>query len=223
MPDAPPSIVHPGAYPVPDARQALSRNGLSPRPELASSIVTAVPASSNSTLFAIRASALYMLRDCQSCRAGSGSPVHLRWPETTPMGSDTTAPTPTGELRHRVEDRRGRHGHGLQGRNRITGEIVAIKVIAADTAKNPVLLQRFEQEFMAASVLDHPNVVQALDYCGAGAAPVPGHGVRGRRVARPADRAATGALPGGRGRSGSSPRSARGCSAPTSRGSSTAT
>ena len=50
--------------------------------------------------------------------------------------------------------------------NRATGEIVAIKVIAPATAKNPILLQRFEREFRAAKVLDHPNVVKALDYCG---------------------------------------------------------
>src|SRR5262245_14563630 len=60
----------------------------------------------------------------------------------------------------------GGMGTVYKARNRTTGEIVAIKVIAPATAKNPVLLQRFEQEFRAARVLDHPNVVKALDYCG---------------------------------------------------------
>src|SRR5206468_312458 len=35
----------------------------------------------------------------------------------------------------------------------------------------PVLLKRFEQEFRAASRLDHPNIVRALDYGDAGTSP----------------------------------------------------
>lgn len=41
---------------------------------------------------------------------------------------------------------------------------VAIKVMSESTRVNPVLLRRFEQEFRAASRLDHPNMVKALDY-----------------------------------------------------------
>ncbi len=65
----------------------------------------------------------------------------------------------------------GGMGAVYKGRNRATGEIVAIKIVPADTAKNPLLLKRFEQEFKAASVIDHPNVVKAIDYCGTGATP----------------------------------------------------
>ena len=42
----------------------------------------------------------------------------------------------------------------FRGRNRSTGEVVAVKVMAAHIATNPVLLQRFEQEFRAASRLN---------------------------------------------------------------------
>jgi serine/threonine protein kinase len=49
--------------------------------------------------------------------------------------------------------------------------VVAIKIIPPDTAKNPTLIRRFEQEFKAASVLDHPNVVKAIEYCGTGPSP----------------------------------------------------
>jgi serine/threonine protein kinase len=54
---------------------------------------------------------------------------------------------------------------------RSTGATVAIKVLPAETAKNPTLLRRFEQEFKAATLIDHPNVVKALDYCGSGTNP----------------------------------------------------
>jgi len=62
----------------------------------------------------------------------------------------------------------GGMGAVYKGRNRTTGETVAIKIIPADTARNPLLLRRFEQEFKAASQIDHPNVVKAIDYCGTG-------------------------------------------------------
>ena len=41
---------------------------------------------------------------------------------------------------------------------------LAIKVMSEATRSNPVLLRRFEQEFRAASRLDHPNMVKAIDY-----------------------------------------------------------
>ena len=65
----------------------------------------------------------------------------------------------------------GGMGAVYRGRNRSTGQIVAVKVIPPETARNPLLLKRFEQEFKAATLIDHPNVVKALDYCGTGATP----------------------------------------------------
>src|SRR5947209_17525117 len=62
-------------------------------------------------------------------------------------------------------------GAVYRGRNRTTGLVVAVKVIPAETARNPLLLKRFEQEFKAATLIDHPNVVKALDYCGTGPTP----------------------------------------------------
>ena len=44
------------------------------------------------------------------------------------------------------------------------GDFLAIKIMPAHMAGNPVLVKRFEQEFRAASRLDHPNIVRALDY-----------------------------------------------------------
>ncbi|MFO0935982.1 MAG: protein kinase [Gemmataceae bacterium] len=62
----------------------------------------------------------------------------------------------------------GGMGAVYKGRQRSTGQIVAIKIVPPDTAKNQVLLKRFEMEFRAASVLNHPNIVKALDYNGVG-------------------------------------------------------
>lgn len=58
----------------------------------------------------------------------------------------------------------GGMGTVYKARHRVSGQLVAIKVIAKDTARNPVLLQRFKQEFDAARLIDHPHVVKALEY-----------------------------------------------------------
>jgi serine/threonine protein kinase len=58
----------------------------------------------------------------------------------------------------------GGMGAVYKGRHKGLGQIVAIKIVPPDTAKNQILLKRFEMEFRAASVLDHPNIVKALDY-----------------------------------------------------------
>jgi len=58
-----------------------------------------------------------------------------------------------------------------RARDRRNGLVVAIKVMPPHMAANPVLLKRFEQEFRAASRLNHPNVVRALDYGDSGSSP----------------------------------------------------
>lgn len=65
----------------------------------------------------------------------------------------------------------GGMGAVYKGRCKTTGRLVAIKIIPPEAAKNPLLLKRFEQEFKAASLIDHPNVVKALDYSGIGPNP----------------------------------------------------
>src|SRR5947208_1706185 len=52
-----------------------------------------------------------------------------------------------------------------RARHRVTGRIVAVKVLPATTAKSAVLVRRFEQEFRASRKLAHPNLVRALDFC----------------------------------------------------------
>jgi serine/threonine protein kinase len=51
-----------------------------------------------------------------------------------------------------------------RGRQQATGQLVAIKVLSGQLARNEVLLKRFDLEFRAASKLDHPNIVRALDF-----------------------------------------------------------
>lgn len=51
-----------------------------------------------------------------------------------------------------------------RGRQRATGQIVAIKIMDAAFAANPVLVKRFEQEFRVAARLRHPHIVQCLDF-----------------------------------------------------------
>jgi len=70
---------------------------------------------------------------------------------------------------HKIAE--GGMGAVYKGKSRLNGEFVAIKVLPAGTSKNPVLLKRFEQEFKAASQLNHINVVKAIEYCGTGASP----------------------------------------------------
>jgi serine/threonine protein kinase len=66
------------------------------------------------------------------------------------------------DLLEKIAD--GGMGSVYKGRHRQTGQIVAIKVVAAHMAGNEVLLKRFEQEYNAARQLDHPNIVRALEF-----------------------------------------------------------
>ena len=63
------------------------------------------------------------------------------------MGSDTTAPAPPQlgnfDIVSKIAD--GGMGTVYKAKNRSTGQIVAIKVIAPTTAKNPVLIKRFQR------------------------------------------------------------------------------
>src|SRR5262249_15561196 len=43
-----------------------------------------------------------------------------------------------------------------------TGQAVAVKILAAEVAADPVLLRRFEQECAAAGRLRHPHIVRGL-------------------------------------------------------------
>lgn len=58
----------------------------------------------------------------------------------------------------------GGMGTVYRGRHRTTGEIVAVKIVAPHLISNPVVLKRFEQEYNVARLIDHPNIVKAIDF-----------------------------------------------------------
>jgi serine/threonine protein kinase len=78
------------------------------------------------------------------------------------MGTDTIKSVGNYDLLEKIAE--GGMGAIYRGRHRESGMIVAIKIMAPHLTQNTLLLKRFEQEFRAASRLDHPNIVRALDY-----------------------------------------------------------
>lgn len=81
------------------------------------------------------------------------------------MPLDTSKPTQLVgdyELLDKIAD--GGMGTVHKARHRATGRIVALKLVPSDMAGNTVLLKRFENEFRAASTLDHENIVRALEF-----------------------------------------------------------
>src|SRR5262249_31471957 len=89
------------------------------------------------------------------------------------MALDTTKPGMQAVGNYDLLEKIAEGGMGTvcKGSERSTGHIVAVKIVAPHMASNPVLLKRFEQEFRAASILDHPNIVRALDYGSSGSSP----------------------------------------------------
>jgi serine/threonine protein kinase len=93
--------------------------------------------------------------------------------ETLMMAQEASGPALQSVGNYDLLDKVAEGGMGTvyRGRNRETGQIVAVKVVAAHMAGNPVLLKRFEQEYKAAQQLNHPNIVRALDYGESGSTP----------------------------------------------------
>jgi serine/threonine protein kinase len=88
-----------------------------------------------------------------------------------PLDARAAGPQQIGDYDILLKIAEGGMGSVYKARHRITGDIVALKVLPPATAKNPVLLKRFEQEYRTAAVLDHPNIVRAIDFHGAGPNP----------------------------------------------------
>ena len=76
-----------------------------------------------------------------------------------------TKRAPAAVGRYELLEKIGAGGMGsvFRGRDRESGEVVAVKMLATKVAENPKLHHRLVQEFRSASKLDHPNIVRALD------------------------------------------------------------
>jgi serine/threonine protein kinase len=59
---------------------------------------------------------------------------------------------------------RGGMGAVYRARHHETGQTVAVKVMAAEMAADPILLRRFQQECSIALRLHHPHIVAGLDF-----------------------------------------------------------
>lgn len=66
------------------------------------------------------------------------------------------------DLLQKIAD--GGMGSVYKGKHRLSGDIVAVKVVPAHLASNKILCKRLEQEYNAAKNLDHPNIVRALEF-----------------------------------------------------------
>lgn len=84
------------------------------------------------------------------------------------MPVDPSKPTQQSVGRYDIVEMIAEGGMGTvyKASHRDTGDIVAIKIVPPQAAKNPTLLKRFEREFTAARALDHPNVVKAIEFDG---------------------------------------------------------
>jgi serine/threonine protein kinase len=89
------------------------------------------------------------------------------------MSLDTSKPVLQTVGKYDLLEKIAEGGMGAiyRGRNRESGQMVAIKMMPAHMAANAVMLKRFEQEFRAASMLNHPNIVRALDFGDNGSTP----------------------------------------------------
>jgi serine/threonine protein kinase len=58
----------------------------------------------------------------------------------------------------------GGMGTVYRARQRATGTAVALKLVPSHLSSNSVLMKRFQQEYSAASSLNHPNIVRALEF-----------------------------------------------------------
>ena len=85
------------------------------------------------------------------------------------VGTDELPEIPNYEPIEKIAE--GGMGSVYKYRQRSSGQMVAIKVVPPSMASNPVLLKRFEQEFRASRLLDHPNIVKALEFGTAGTCP----------------------------------------------------
>lgn len=100
------------------------------------------------------------------CPGSARNPCPCRWGDLLAMTLETARPTLQSIGNYELIDKVAEGGMGTvyKGRHRETGQIVAVKVIAPHMTGNQVLLKRFQQEYNASRLLNHPNIVRALEF-----------------------------------------------------------
>src|SRR5262245_4793744 len=84
------------------------------------------------------------------------------------MAETPRAPKPGDVLSQRysllAEVGRGSMGVVFRAKDMTTDHLVAVKVIGVEYRQNPELVARFRREAQVANRINHPNIVQVLDY-----------------------------------------------------------
>ncbi len=82
-----------------------------------------------------------------------------------PLSEAPAAPPPTRLGGYTIVEELGRGGMGMVylARQDSLGRLVAIKVLRAELAKDPICLERFQREARAAALFQHPHVVSIID------------------------------------------------------------
>ncbi len=81
-----------------------------------------------------------------------------------PLDTSRSKATTFGDYALMEKIGEGGMGTVYRARHVASDRIVALKVVSNASSGNAVLLKRFENEFRAASTLDHPNIIRALEF-----------------------------------------------------------
>jgi len=98
----------------------------------------------------------FVCRKCQKI-------LVVRRVEETPTSVRSAAPRSIGPYDLLGEVGRGSMSVVYKARNRVSGDIVAVKILKDSDSANSQYLRRFQQEARAASRLSHPGIVPVLD------------------------------------------------------------
>ena len=123
-----------------------------------------------------------LLREVESLLASEQDPGHLLENPVVGAGAmsaaaplshtDLTIPISPITLCRNVRDPRRvgprRHGHRLQGRDRETGEVMALKILKPEIAADLGIVERFKNELLLAHRITHHNVARLFEFHRAG-------------------------------------------------------
>jgi WD40 repeat protein/serine/threonine protein kinase len=96
----------------------------------------------------------------------------LESPAVARADEPVDVPPPSRISHYRIEARIGKGGMGevYKARDETLRRVVALKMLPAEFTSDPERVRRFEQEALAASRLNHPNIITIFEITGAGGA-----------------------------------------------------